>query len=101
MSREVDSMLDAPGHQLAVSRRKLIASAGGLAASVAGGSAALAAPGSTSSAGRAVAAQDGGYEYHAAWGWLDPGAGGHFNSFVTNAILPPPSTIYGDLILAP
>lgn len=52
-------------------------------------------------AGKAVMAQDGAREYHAAWGWIDPAAGGHFNSFVTNAIVPPPTTIYGDLVLAP
>jgi peptide/nickel transport system substrate-binding protein len=53
--------------------------------------------------GRAVMAQDGGAEYHAAYPYLDPGAGGHFNSFVTNAILTQlvPGTVYGDLILQP
>lgn len=53
------------------------------------------------SGGKSVVAQDGSKEYHAAWGWIDPSAGGHFNSFVTNAIVPPPTTIYGDLVLAP
>jgi len=53
--------------------------------------------------GKAVMAQDGGTEFHAAYPYLDPGAGGHFNSFVTNAILTPinPSQVYGDLILQP
>ncbi len=53
--------------------------------------------------GRAVMAQDGAAEYHAAYPYLDPGAGGHFNSFVTNAILTPIAggTVYGELILQP
>jgi peptide/nickel transport system substrate-binding protein len=51
--------------------------------------------------GKAVMAQDGGSEYHAAYPYLDPGAGGHFNTFATNAILAPPTTVYGDLILQP
>ena len=53
--------------------------------------------------GRAVMAQDGGAEYHAAYPYLDPGAGGHFNSYVTNAILTQvnPTQVYGDLILQP
>lgn len=53
--------------------------------------------------GRMVMAQDGGAEFHAAYPYLDPGAGGHFNSFVTNAILTQlvPGTVYGDLILQP
>lgn len=53
--------------------------------------------------GRMVMAQDGGAEYHAAYPYVDPGAGGHFNSFVTNAILTPlnPTTVYGDLIQQP
>jgi peptide/nickel transport system substrate-binding protein len=45
-------------------------------------------------------AQDGGREYHAAWGWLTLDSGGHFNSFIADAILAPPVR-YGDLILAP
>lgn len=69
------------------------------------GSAASAAALSLASAGvlggKAVVAEDGMKEYHAAWGWIDPSAGGHFNSFVANAIVPPPTTIYGDLVLAP
>ncbi|HWV22767.1 MAG TPA: ABC transporter substrate-binding protein, partial [Thermomicrobiales bacterium] len=53
--------------------------------------------------GKAVMAQDGGTEFHAAYPYLDPGAGGHFNSFVTNAILTAvnPTQVYGDLILQP
>lgn len=50
-----------------------------------------------------VVAQDGGAEFHSAYPYVDPGAGGHFNSFVTNAILTPlnPTQVYGDLILQP
>jgi peptide/nickel transport system substrate-binding protein len=53
--------------------------------------------------GVAAMAQDGGAEYHAAYPYLDPGAGGHYNSFVTNAILTQlvPGTVYGDLIQQP
>ncbi|HVL23371.1 MAG TPA: ABC transporter substrate-binding protein [Thermomicrobiales bacterium] len=80
----------------AVSRRRFVGTGGAAfaAAMLAGG----ALPGTF---GRAVVAQDGSSEYHAAYPYLDPGAGGHFNSFVTNAILPPPTTVYGDLILQP
>lgn len=47
-----------------------------------------------------INAQQGELEFHAAWPYLDPGAGGHFNHFVTNSILTPPN-IYGDLMFAP
>ncbi|HYH11607.1 MAG TPA: ABC transporter substrate-binding protein, partial [Thermomicrobiales bacterium] len=50
--------------------------------------------------GRVVMAQDGGAEYHAAYPYQQPPTG-HFNTFVTNAILPPPTTVYGDLIYEP
>jgi peptide/nickel transport system substrate-binding protein len=45
-------------------------------------------------------AQDGGAEFHAAWPYQAPPTG-HFNTFVTNAILAPPTTVYGDLIYQP
>ena len=50
--------------------------------------------------GKAVMAQDGGAEFHSAWPYVDPGAGGHFNTFVTNGIMNPPN-IYGDLMWVP
>ena len=81
-----------------LSRRRLMQStAGGFAAAMlAGGTL----PGGF---GKVVMAQDGGKEFHSAWPYLDPGAGGHFNSFVTKAILnePTPGTVYGDLIQEP
>jgi len=87
-----------------LSRRRLMgASAGTLGAAIlAGGSAASAAPGVVGG-GRVVTNQDGGAEYHGAYPYLDPGAGGHFNTFVTDGILPPgPSgTVYGELIMTP
>jgi len=73
-----------------VSRRKAI----GLAGAMLGGTAL---PGGY---GKVVMAQDGSTEFHAAWPYLDPGAGGHFNHFVTNGILNPPN-IYGDLMYIP
>ncbi|MCO5217241.1 MAG: hypothetical protein M9909_00150 [Thermomicrobiales bacterium] len=51
-------------------------------------------------AGKAVVAQDGA-RVSRRLGMDRIRAGGHFNSFVTNAIVPPPTTIYGDLVLAP
>ncbi|MCA9834037.1 MAG: hypothetical protein KC435_08835 [Thermomicrobiales bacterium] len=51
--------------------------------------------------GKAVFAQDGGKEFHGAYPYTDPGAGGHFNTFVTNGILPPPSSIYGEIMYVP
>lgn len=50
--------------------------------------------------GRTVLAQDGGTEFHSAWPYMDPGAGGHFNNFVANGIMNPPN-IYGDLMFVP
>ena len=78
-----------------LSRRRLIGnSAGGFAAAMLAGGAL------PSSAGSAVMAQDGGTEFHSAWPYLDLGAGGHFNVFVTNGIMAPPN-IYGDLMYVP
>ena len=51
--------------------------------------------------GKAVLAQDGGKEYHGAYPYTDPGAGGHFNPYVTNGILPPTTTIYGEIMQVP
>jgi peptide/nickel transport system substrate-binding protein len=51
--------------------------------------------------GKVVMAQDGGKEFHGAYPYTDPGAGGHFNYFVTNAILPPPATVYGEIVNVP
>ncbi|HWV24613.1 MAG TPA: ABC transporter substrate-binding protein [Thermomicrobiales bacterium] len=52
--------------------------------------------------GRAVMAQDGTAEFHAATTYLDPGAGGHFNSFVTNAIIAQITPqVWGDLLFQP
>jgi peptide/nickel transport system substrate-binding protein len=77
-----------------VSRRRAIGGAGGFAAAMfAGGTI----PGGF---GKVVMAQDGGAEFHAAWPYLDPGAGGHFNHFSTNGILNPPN-LYGDLMYVP
>ncbi len=50
--------------------------------------------------GRVVVAQDGGTEYHGAYPWTDPASGGHFNTFVTDGILPN-GTVYGELIHTP
>lgn len=78
-----------------LSRRRLIGtSAGGFAAAMLAGGAL---PGT---AGSVVMAQDGGTEFHSAWPYLDLGAGGHFNVFVTNGIMAPPN-IYGDLMYVP
>jgi len=78
-----------------LSRRQLLAAGGGglAAAMLAGGTL----PGGF---GKVVMAQDGSTEFHAAWPYLDPGAGGHFNNFVTNGIMSPPN-IYGDLMYIP
>lgn len=51
--------------------------------------------------GKAVLAQDGGKEFHGAYPYTDPGAGGHFNPYVTNGILPPTTTIYGEILQVP
>ncbi|HEV2127901.1 MAG TPA: ABC transporter substrate-binding protein, partial [Thermomicrobiales bacterium] len=53
--------------------------------------------------GRVVMAQDGGAEFHSAYPYQQPPTG-HFNTFVTNAILPPMpqgGTVYGELIYEP
>jgi peptide/nickel transport system substrate-binding protein len=74
------------------------------AAILAGGSAASAIAGGAAFAGdRVVTSQDGGAEYHGAYPYVDPGSGGHFNTFVTDGILPPgPSgTVYGELVMTP
>ena len=87
-----------------LSRRRLIGTTGTALAGAtltSGLSAAVASAAPIPSGGRVVSAQDGSTEYHAAWGWLTLESGGHFNSFVTDAIIPPPTTIYGDLVLAP
>jgi peptide/nickel transport system substrate-binding protein len=78
-----------------LSRRRLMQStAGGFAAAMLAGGAL---PGGF---GKVVMAQDGGKEFHSAWPYLDPGTGGHFNSFVTNGILQTPN-VYGDLMYVP
>jgi peptide/nickel transport system substrate-binding protein len=78
-----------------LSRRRLMGTtAGGFAAAMLAGGAL---PGGL---GKVVMAQDGGTEFHSAWPYLDPGAGGHFNNFVTNGIMNPPN-IYGDLMFVP
>jgi len=70
-----------------LSRRHLVGGAAALGATVAVGG------------GRAVIAQDGSAEFHAAWPYQQPPTG-HFNTFVTNGIMNPPN-IYGDLITLP
>jgi peptide/nickel transport system substrate-binding protein len=78
-----------------LSRRRFMGtSAGGFAAAMLAGGVLPA------GVGRAVAAQDGGTEFHSAWPYLDFGAGGHLNHFVTNGIMNPPN-IYGDLMFVP
>jgi peptide/nickel transport system substrate-binding protein len=88
-----------------MSRRRLMGTGAGTlgAAILAGGSVASAAAGPAFGGGRVVTNQDGGAEYHGAYPYLDPGAGGHFNTFVTDGILPPgPSgTVYGELVMTP
>lgn len=51
--------------------------------------------------GKAVMAQDGAKEYHGAYPYTDVGSGGHFNPYVTNGILPPTTTIYGEILQVP
>src|SRR5690606_18051667 len=70
-----------------LSRRHLVGGAAALGATLAVGG------------GRAVIAQDGSAEFHAAWPYQQPPTG-HFNTFVTNGIMNPPN-IYGDLITLP
>lgn len=79
-----------------MNRRRFIGTAGaGFAAAMLTGGALPAGFGS------AVFAQDGGKEFHGAYPYVDPGAGGHFNTFVTNGILSPPATVYGEIIQVP
>lgn len=79
-----------------MNRRRFIGTAGaGFAAAMLTGGAL---PGGL---GKVVMAQDGGKEFHGAYPYTDPGAGGHFNNFVTNGILSPPATIYGEILNVP
>ena len=94
----VDGTLGKP-----MSRRRLMGTGAGTlgAAVLAGGSVASAAASGGGFRGeRVVTNQDGGQALHTAWPYLDPGSGGHFNTFVTDGILNPPN-LYGDLIWAP
>lgn len=84
------SVLQAP-----VSRRRAVGMGAGAV-----GAAMLAGAPIPGGLGRVVMAQDGGAEFHAAYPYQQPPTG-HFNTFVTNAILPPPTTVYGDLIYEP
>ena len=88
-----------------ISRRRLMGTGSAAlgAAVFAGGSVASVVAGPAASGGRVVRAQDGGFEFHGAYPYLDPGSGGHFNTFVTDGILPPgPSgTVYGELVQSP
>jgi peptide/nickel transport system substrate-binding protein len=85
-----------------LNRRRLMGtSAAALgAAALAGGHVASVTAGMGYQGKRVVRAQDGGKEFHSSWPYLDPGSGGHFNSFVTDAILPG-NNIYGDMIRSP
>lgn len=81
--------------ETSLSRRRFLGTSGaGFAAAMLGGGVLPA------GFGKAVMAQDGGKEFHSAWPYVDPGAGGHFNTFVTNGIMNPPN-IYGDLMWVP
>jgi len=87
-----------------LSRRRLMGtSAGMISGALLAGGAATTALASTAPGpgGRVVRNQDGGTEFHSAWPYLDLGSGGHFNTFVTDAILGPAPNIYGDLIYEP
>jgi peptide/nickel transport system substrate-binding protein len=78
-----------------LSRRRFLGTSGaGVAAAMLGGGVLPA------GFGRAVMAQDGEREFHSAWPYVDLGAGGHFNTFVTNGIMNPPN-IYGDIMWVP
>lgn len=78
-----------------LSRRRFLGTAGaGLAAAVYAGAPLPA------GLGKVVLAQAGGKEMHTAWPYEDPGAGGHFNQFVTHGIMNPPN-LYGDLMYVP
>ncbi len=97
MSQESGNLKDLANRTLGkpLSRRRLMGtSAGGFAAAMLAGGAM---PGGF---GQAVMAQDGGTEFHSAWPYEDPGAGGHFNNLVAKGIMNPPN-IYGDLMFIP
>ena len=86
-----------------ISRRRLMGTGAATlgAAVLAGGTVASAAAGGAAfGGGRVVTNQDGGTEYHGAYPYLEPGSGGHFNTFVTDGILPN-GTVYGELIHTP
>lgn len=81
---------------VSMNRRRFLGTSGaGLAAAVFAGGAVPA------GLGKVVMAQDGGKEFHGAYPYTDPGAGGHFNNFVTNGILNLPATVYGEVVQAP
>ncbi len=86
-----------------LSRRRLMGTgAAALGAAVlAGGSMASVMAGPIAAGGQVVRAQDGGFEFHGAFPYIDTSSGGHFNTFVTDGILTPAGTVYGELILAP
>ena len=84
--------------QPTLNRRRLIGTSAAAMGAAAFASSTQAGP--SPATDRVTTAQDGGKEYHAAWGWLTLDSGGHFNSFINDAILAPPVR-YGDLILAP
>lgn len=86
-----------------LSRRRLMGTGSAAigAAVLAGGSMASVMAAPATSGGRTVIAQDGGFEFHGAYPYLDPSSGGHFNTFVTDGILPPTGTVYGEMISAP
>ena len=92
--RHEDDRLDELTQKRGINRRQLLgAGAGaGMAAALLGGLPA-------GVMGKAVTAQDGGTEMHTAWPYQVPPAG-HFNMFVTDAIMQVPN-IYGDLMLLP
>lgn len=81
-----------PSGEHALNRRSFVAASAGVSAALFGLS-------DTGIWGKAATAQDGARVFHAAWPYLSPPQG-HFNAFVTNAILMPPN-IYGDMIWQP
>jgi peptide/nickel transport system substrate-binding protein len=80
------------GGEVSLDRRAFVATSAGV-------SAALFGLGGTEGWGRAVVAQDGTRVFQAAWPYIAPPQG-HFNAFVTDAIMMPPN-IYGDMIWQP
>jgi len=91
-----------------VSRRRLMgtgAAAISTAVLAGGKSSTTFAGGSFGQGGRAVANQDGGFDYHGAFPYPDLGSGGHFNTFFPSnqSILPPgpAGTVYGELVMSP